>query len=154
MNNDFKHYVQRKGIIHEVTLPYTPEYNGVIERHRRSINERIRVYAYEGKLPNNLWPECVKTAVYIFNCTVQKGIGEITPYEHWNRKKPNNKHWRIIGCIAFVLERNTGKLGNKTNKCKLLGYKNDSVYRLWNHQSQRIIVLWEVIFDEKSAVSR
>jgi hypothetical protein len=50
MNNEFKHFVQRKGRIHEVTPPYTPEYNEVIEPRQRSINERIRTYAFEGKL--------------------------------------------------------------------------------------------------------
>ena len=87
LSNEFRKFLRRKGIIHEISPPYTPEYNGVVERHQRSINERLRVFMFEGKFPNHLWPELMKTAVYIFNCTMQKGIGETTPYERWNQIK-------------------------------------------------------------------
>ena len=33
LSNEFKKFLRRKGIIHEISPPYTPEYNGVVERH-------------------------------------------------------------------------------------------------------------------------
>jgi hypothetical protein len=135
---------------HEITPPYTPEYNGVVQWHQRSTNERLCMFMFEWKFPYHWWPELMKTAVYIFKCTMQKGIGETTPYERWHKKKPNIKHWRIIGCDAFVFNRNSGKLGNKTMKCNLLGYDNDFVYRLWNLHYHRVVQSRDVIFDKKN----
>ena len=42
VNNHFKEFIEKNGILHQKTCPYTPEQNGVAERMNRTIADRVR----------------------------------------------------------------------------------------------------------------
>jgi hypothetical protein len=67
--NAFKRYCVERGIRIELTVPYTPEQDGVSERSNRTILERTRtlIRALEDETLKNLWPEFMRTAIYLTN---------------------------------------------------------------------------------------
>lgn len=54
VNTNFKRFLQDQGIVHETTVPYTPQQNGVSERANRTLMEMSRCLLEESKLPKFL----------------------------------------------------------------------------------------------------
>ena len=55
------------GIRHELTIPKTPEQNGVAERLNRTPIEMTRSMLLDAKLPQKFWEEAVSTAAFLRN---------------------------------------------------------------------------------------
>ena len=64
-NSDFKTYFKAQGIIHETSMNYCPEQNGVSERKNRTIVEKARALRLDAGLPMCYWGEAVLTAIYL-----------------------------------------------------------------------------------------
>ena len=54
MGNEFKYVCSKLGIIHETTSPYTPEHNGIVERHNRTLQEGALTLQHDANLSNRL----------------------------------------------------------------------------------------------------
>ena len=107
------------GIQCEFSCRYKPEQNSVAERKNRSVVEAARAMLEEKSMPKFYWAEVVRTAVYI-----QNRIGEnVSPDELYFRRKPNLRHLRVFGSIAYVHVPNEkrSKLDPKSEKCVLVG---------------------------------
>jgi transposase InsO family protein len=52
-SRQFKACLVKEGIKHQLTVPYTPQQNGVSERRNRTLLEMARCLLYEKKLPLN-----------------------------------------------------------------------------------------------------
>ena len=87
---------------HQLTVGYTPEQNGVLERKNRTIMEKLRAMIMEKGLPKTLWAKAVRTTVYLLNRSPTKAIQDKTPVEAWSRRKPLVKHLRVFGCICYT----------------------------------------------------
>ena len=87
-------YFQSTGIIHEVTAPYTPQQNGVAERKNRTLTEMINAMLSKSGLSEGFWGEAMLTACYILNRVPNKR-NSTTPYELWNKKRPNLSYFRV-----------------------------------------------------------
>jgi len=61
-------------------MPGTPEQNGVAERHNRTLKDMVRSMMSNSNLPEYLWGEALKTALYILNRVPSKSIPK-TPFE-------------------------------------------------------------------------
>jgi transposase InsO family protein len=69
----FESYCTSQGIFHEVTAPYTPQHNGLVERRNESLLDMARSMLKENKLPLAFWGKAVNTAAYILNrCPIKK----------------------------------------------------------------------------------
>ena len=73
-------FFEKKGIIHEVTPPYSPESNGVAERKNRTLKEMMNALLVSSSAPNNLLREALLTACFLQNRIPYKKIG-LSPYE-------------------------------------------------------------------------
>ena len=71
---EFNEFCKQKHITIEQTVPYTPEQNSIAERSGGVIILRSRAYIIESRLPQGLWPESMKAAVYVLNRTPIKRI--------------------------------------------------------------------------------
>ena len=67
-------------IIHETTLSYSPESNGVAERKNRTLKEMKNAMLVSSEAPLNLWGEAILSACHIQNRIPYKKTGK-TPYE-------------------------------------------------------------------------
>ncbi|GKB51791.1 zinc finger, CCHC-type containing protein, partial [Tanacetum coccineum] len=127
------------GLNHHFTKPYSPQQNGVVERQNRSVIEMARSMMKSMQVPDTLWGEAVRQAVYIQNRVPTKTLGDTTPYERWSGKKPNLEHLRVFGCIAYlkVLRGHQQKLDSKSEMLVHLGTETGSkAYRLLDPVSE------------------
>ncbi|KAJ1704767.1 hypothetical protein LUZ63_004546 [Rhynchospora breviuscula] len=150
-SNEFREYCESEGIQHQLTMPYTPQQNGVAERKNRTVVELARSMLKSKGLPNDFWAEAVATAVYLLNLSPTKAVLNQTPFEAWFERKPSVAHLRVFGCIAYTLlsAQNRRKLDQKSEKCIFIGYCIQSKgYRLYNPETKKIIVSRNVMFDE------
>ena len=146
----FKTFLKSNGIVHQTTIPRTPEQNGLSERKNRSLVEMVRSMLSDSKLAQNFWAEALVTAVYVQNrCSTH--VLEKTPYEMLNNRKPNVKHFKTFGCLAFshIPNEERGKLDFKSKKCIFLGYGSVTKgYRLYDTEKQKTFFSRNVKFDE------
>ena len=61
----FASFLKSQGIKHELTVPHTPQQNGIAERLNRTLIEGIRTMLADSKLPHRFWAEALSTHVYL-----------------------------------------------------------------------------------------
>ena len=138
------------GIIHEPTAPYNPEQNGSAERSMYTIWDGARALFKDTDLDINLWPEMVRTKIYLLNLSPTNALEGITPYEAWEHSKPDLSHLRVIGSVGY---KSTPRALLKTKddraeKCILLGYGGTNQYRVFNITKQRVELVRDIRFHE------
>lgn len=139
------------GIKLRITMPYTPEQNGLVERENRTIMDAVRTMLKDTGLPQFLWAEAASTAVYVLNRTgPSKSTGK-SPFEEWFGRKPSINKIRIFGSATFVHVPNVnrGKLDDKAIKGYLVGYCDDDGYRVFIPSMNDTIKSTNVMFNEK-----
>ena len=87
-SNDFVNFCAREGIRGELTVPYNPEKNGVVERKNKSIIGAARAMIHDQGLPLFLWVEACNTVVYLQNCSPHKVVENMTPKEDFIGQTP------------------------------------------------------------------
>ena len=150
----FQAHLKACGIRHELTIPKTPEQNGVAERLNRTLVETTRAMLLDANLPHKFWAEAVSTAVYLRNRSPSSAVVGTTPHQAWYGQKPRVEHLRVFGCTAFVHipKDERGKLDSKTRKCILLGYGSvQKGYRVFDHLTQKTSYSRNVKFDERES---
>ena len=121
---EFSNWCEEKGIQRQLTTPYTPQQNGVVERKNRTIVSLIRSLLKDKSLPLELWGEAINTCVYVLNRSSPKSLQEKTPYEMWSGKKPKLSHLRIFGSIVLVKTSGAlGKLEDRSKEMVFVRYK-------------------------------
>ncbi|UYV71045.1 hypothetical protein LAZ67_8001516, partial [Cordylochernes scorpioides] len=112
-------FTKAHGIVHERTMVYTPEQNGVAERMNRTLLNLVRSTVNSCNLPTASWAELTNTAAYLRNRVTNRHNEEKTPFELWFGKRPALQHLRAIGCETFVhvpKQRRNSKLQPRATK--------------------------------------
>ena len=108
MSKDLQTYLTSKGIEHQLTVPHSPQQNGVAEQLNRALMESARAMLSHANLPKKLWAEAVTTAAYLRNRTTTSANEEqLTPFEKGYGHKPNISHLKTFGCVAYSHVPNT-----------------------------------------------
>lgn len=155
VNKRMQSYFKDKGIIHQLTAPYTPEQNGVAERKNRSLMEMARCMLYDADMNIKFWAEAVNNANYIQNRLSSAAV-RVTPYELWFGKSPNLSHVHVFGAVAYVHinKQKRRKLDEVAVKCNLVGYAEETkAFRLLNTDTNKIIISRDVKFVESQNLS-
>lgn len=95
-------FLRDKGIVHEFSLPYTPQQNGMAERLNRTLLDKAIPMLDQSGLPLKYWGDAIITANYVKNLS-PTASSNATPYEAFFGHKPNVSNLRVFGCRAFVL---------------------------------------------------
>ena len=95
-------FCDQAGIKRHLSAPYTPQQNGVIERHNRTLMEMTRSVLNHFKLPNYLWGEAVRHSTYILNRVATRVLKDVTPYEAYRGSKPNLSNMQTFGSIGYA----------------------------------------------------
>ena len=66
-SKEFTKFCTSKGIVHQLTNPYTPEQNGTAERLNRTLIESAKSMLFHAGLPLQFRAEAVNTATYLHN---------------------------------------------------------------------------------------
>jgi transposase InsO family protein len=93
---------EQAGIKRQLTAPYTPQQNGVVEKRNRTVMEMPRTLLKSMKVRGKFWGESVRHVVYLLNRLPTKVLGDVTPYESWTRRKPSLGHLKMFGCTAHA----------------------------------------------------
>jgi len=96
INTTMSQFCQRNGIIHETTVPYFPEQNGIAEHAIAVFFEMVRCMLWSAGVDLRYWGEAFMYAVHIRSLTLTSGLKEIVPYEVWTGRKPDVSHLRIF----------------------------------------------------------
>lgn len=137
----FALFLEECGIVPQYTMPGKPSMNGVAERRNRTLKDMVRSMISHSSLPESLWGEALKTAVYILNRVPSKAVNK-TPYEIWTGKRPSIKHLHIWGCPAEArpYRPHERKLDSRTISCYFVGYAERSRgYKFYNPASRSIL---------------
>jgi len=149
-SREFETYLKLKGIKHEVTVPYTPQQNGVTERLNRTLQETALSQIVHAHLPKCFGADSVATACYVRNRLPVAPL-DVSPYEKWYGKKPSVKHLHVFGCFAYALKPGVKrqKMDAKSEKMRFIGYPFGAKgYRLYDVQRHRVVICRDVVFNE------
>ena len=86
----------------DLTTPYNPQQNGVVERNNRTIMETTREMLHDQDHPMHLWVEAARTTLYVQNYTPHRVIKNKTPEEVFFSKKAEVSHLRIFSCPVYI----------------------------------------------------
>lgn len=149
LSNEFREYCVQKGITFHLTVPHTPQQNGVAERMNRTITEKARTMIFTSGLEKLFWGEAVLTATYLINIlpTAALHINK-TPYELWHNRRPRLDLLKIFGSTVYVhIKTRKTKFDEKSIKGILVGYAPNG-YKVWNVKMESFILARDVIVDE------
>ena len=155
VSKEFDNYLKSEGIIHEKSIPGTPQQNGIAERYNRTVIETVRCMISDSGLSKEYWGEALNTATYVKNRSPNSSLNRnMTPYEALNGRQPNVKHFKVFGSPAYVHVPyiNRDKIDPKAKRCVFVGYGNTTKgYRLYDTTAKKIIYSKDVIFDEMNS---
>ncbi|KAL4341003.1 hypothetical protein GQ457_08G035090 [Hibiscus cannabinus] len=153
VSNEFNDFCRDSGILHQLTVPRTPQQNGVCERRNRTVLEMARCMLFEKHIPKLFWAEAIATTVYLLNRLATKAVDGKTPFEAWSGSKPSVKHLRVFGsiCYSHISASMRSKLDERAWRGIFVGYSSQSKgYRIYNLERKMIVVSIDVIFYEDS----
>ena len=147
---EFESFLLESGIHHELTVPYTPEQNGVAERYWQTLLGSMRAMIADADCDKMWWGYAAKTACYLRNRIPNKRSGEVTPYEKMFDRRPDLSHLRTWGCRALVrVPIGAGKLEPRAVAGMLVGYSDSAkAYLVWLPLENEVIVARDVKFYE------
>ena len=77
---DFKDYLTENRIVSQLTVPRTPQQNGVAERRNRTLLDMVRSMMSYSTLPISIWGYALNTIMYLLNLVHLKSVSK-TPVE-------------------------------------------------------------------------
>jgi len=146
-----KTYLSNHGISHYTTAPYTPQQNGVTERHHRHLVETGLTLLHNASLSLFYWPHAFQTAAYLINRQPTPLLQNQSPFEVLFRQQPNYLKLQKFGCLCYPLTKpyNTHKLQPKPIPCVFIGYSpTQNAYKCIDPLSSRIYLSKHVLFDK------
>jgi len=146
----FALFLKECEIVPQYTMPDKPSMNSVAKRRNQTLKDMVRSMISHSTLPESLWGEALKTAVYILNRVPSKAVNK-TSYELWTNKRLNLKHLHIWGCPAEArpYKSHVRKLDLRTISRYFVGYEERSRgYKFYDPTSKSIFETGNAIFLE------
>lgn len=86
-SREFNEYLAKHGIRRQITIPGTPEQNGVAERMNQTLLDMTRCLLIESGITKELWADTVVTGSHIRNKCRSKAIEGESPEALWTGEK-------------------------------------------------------------------
>lgn len=154
LNKSLASFIKERGIQHELSVPYTPQQNGFIERDIRTIFEAGKTMLSKSRLSKKLWDEAMGAAVYTMNRIIPSNRNN-TPYELWFGEKPDVGNLRRFGQKAVVLlpKHTRGKLDPNGLTVQFVGYTDVfNTYRVYDSDSDIVTSRCDLTFVEQDDI--
>ncbi|GKC05630.1 retrotransposon protein, putative, ty1-copia subclass [Tanacetum coccineum] len=124
----------------KLTPPYTPQHNGVSERHNHTMLNMVRSMMSLTILPLSFWDYALESATRILNMVPTKKVDK-TPYKLWHGKVPNLSYLKVWGCEVYVKRHTPDKLQQRSVKCIFVGYPKETMgYYFYYPPENKIVV--------------
>jgi hypothetical protein len=102
LSHKLQKFLQDMGISHELSIPHTPQQNGVAERYNRTLFERARSMLLAAGLPVRFWMHAIKYANWLTNRVPTAALSGSLPYTTLYKRKPTLAFAKVFGCLAQV----------------------------------------------------
>jgi hypothetical protein len=122
---EFSDHLQQCGIVPQLTLPRTPQWNGISERRNLTLLDLVTSMMSQTDLLLSFWGYTLQTVAFTLNRVPNKSI-ERTPYEIWTGKHPELSFLKVWGCEAYVKRLISDKLNQKSEKYFFVGYPRET----------------------------
>ncbi|CAI7866278.1 unnamed protein product [Closterium sp. NIES-53] len=104
LSNEFSLWLNKNGIRHSLTMPYSPVMNSIAERANRTITETASELLIEAGLPDYFWPDAMRSACVPKNkALTHVGAEKWVPYVEWIGRKPKVDMLRVFECMCMAL---------------------------------------------------
>ncbi|GAA5996232.1 hypothetical protein JCM5350_006996 [Sporobolomyces pararoseus] len=125
LSKDFQSFLLQNNILHQTSIPHTPQQNGKSERTVRTIKEKIRTLLFDSKLPQPYWAEALNFAVYLLNRLPSSSLNGESPYFRIHKKiDPSLQTIPNFGQRVWAHVDNSDSLGTKGQEFRFLGVGN------------------------------
>ncbi|NBU34777.1 hypothetical protein EBS40_09225, partial [bacterium] len=109
------------GIQRQLTVPYSPQQNGRVERWHRTMGEGVRTMLLASGLPASTWGETLRHLTWVKNRVVHSALNPgKTPYEMWFGRKPDLSMLKTFGCMCSSLIPEPAQDGKLSPRGKML----------------------------------
>lgn len=150
VNKNVKKYLENEGIVHQTTIPGTPQQNGCVEREMQTIMDAVRSMLHSSKLEKRFWAEAAAAAVFTLNVTGTSGDPTRTPAEVWCGKSADLSELHPFGCPVYVHTQQRKKLDPKARRCVFVGYGIDKKgYRCYDPATGVVLTARDCAFFEE-----
>ena len=127
----FSEWLDAQGVKHNLSIPYSPQQNGVAERFNRTLQERSRAMIFGSGLPVRYWEHAMRYASWCINrlpTTALPNMG--VPYTALMGKAPSLAMAKVFGCMAHVWvpeeRRPSGKFSKRSVWGVFIGIPQES----------------------------
>ena len=153
VDGDLVSFLKDNGVIISYSAARAKEQNGIAERKNRTHFNKALAAIHDSNLALTYWGEAFLAAIYVSNRMYSSSLpAGLSPYEVFFGVKPDVRHLRRIGCLAFVFlekEQRATKLSPKAVVCTLVGYSSmSSSYRLVDIHTGKFYESRQVVFRE------
>ncbi|CAI7752864.1 unnamed protein product [Closterium sp. NIES-53] len=157
LGKQFTDFVNGKGIVHDLTCPYTPQQNGIAEREMRTVVESVRTILLHMGVQHQWWHLTLRQAVWVRKCLERWTLQpETTPYQLLTGKKPDLSLAWVWGYMAQFLvpeQQRGGKLKPKARWGLHLGVSVESKgWELLDIADNRVVTTSDVVFYENMSI--
>ncbi|CAI5980287.1 unnamed protein product [Closterium sp. NIES-65] len=154
LGKQFTDFVSGKGVVHDLTCPYTPQQNGMAEREMRTVVESVQTMLLHMGVQHHWWHLALRQAVWVRNCLERSALPPgTTSYQLLTRKKPDLSLARVWGCMAQFLvpeQQRGGKLKPKARWGLHLGVSAVSKgWELLDIDTNLVVTTSDVVFYEE-----
>ncbi|GKA91469.1 retrovirus-related pol polyprotein from transposon TNT 1-94 [Tanacetum coccineum] len=117
VNQTLREYYEKVGISYETSVARSPQQNGVVERHNRTLIKVARMMLIYAKASLFLWAEAVATTCYTQNLSIIRLHHGKIPYELLHDKLPDLSFFHVLGALCYPTNdsENLGKLQLKAD---------------------------------------
>ncbi|CAI7926958.1 unnamed protein product [Closterium sp. NIES-54] len=132
-----------------LTLPASPQQNGVAERRIGLVMEVARTSLIHAAAPHFLWPFAIRYAAHQLNLWPRVSLPETSPTLLWTGEVGDASRFRVWGSRAFVRDTSADKLSSRAVPCVFLGFVPDAPgWQFYHATSRRVLPSQDVTFDE------
>nr|GEU73816.1 zinc finger, CCHC-type [Tanacetum cinerariifolium] len=119
---------------HELTLPYTPQHNGMSEKRNRALLDMVRSMMNLITMSLSFWDYALESAI------PTKKVDK-TPYELWDGKVPNLSYLKVWEHEALVNRDTPDNLQQRSVKCIFICYPKETMgYYFYFLPENKIVV--------------
>ncbi|CAI7820346.1 unnamed protein product, partial [Closterium sp. NIES-54] len=142
-------FCRAQGIRQTLTLPASPQQNGIAERCIGMVMDVARTSMIHAAAPHFLWPFAVQYAAHQLNLQPRVSVPETSPTLQWTGKVGDVSAFQVWGSRAFVRDLSADKLSPRAVPCVFLGFPPDAPgWQFYHPTSRRVLSSQDVTFDE------
>ena len=151
-SEEFGSYCKVNEIKRQLTTPYSPKQNGVVETKNRIIMSCVRSMLKQKKLPLELWAEAMNTCVCSKSILYQK-FEEFNSIQEMEWEKTYCGSHTGFGLVVHVkTTKKVSKLEDRSNVMIFIGYElGTKAYRCFDLLSFKETISIDVIFEESQS---